>query len=158
MATEEKELAGRPISGTVWLDTTTVDQKPFDELIASLDAVFAFPEVRSIEWDQYTPYYLDGCICVFTVDGVGFRITGADDFRPRGNHLDLDDLRHDDNPPKYQGSRQFEVSRDLHTAITACSTALESGAYHLDLRKHFGDPATVLATREGFAVEYYDPS
>lgn len=48
------------------------------------------------------------------------------------------------------------LRKDIEAAHEAFNNAVGSGAHYVDLRKHFGDPAEVTATREGFDVEFYD--
>jgi hypothetical protein len=52
-----------------------------DSLLVSLETVSAqffkdFPEILSVYWTQYTPYFMDGDACEFGVNDVFFTIDG----------------------------------------------------------------------------------
>lgn len=159
---ETKTFAGRPIRGDIsHYGSTPEAQRPISELIVAIDGVFAFPEVESIKWDQYTPYFNDGDACEFDVREPRFRITGVDDEAGdyEDGYLTGWDIRSGNElgPEKYgEEVRYPQVSPALAAAIGKCTDALSGGAHEVDLRKHFGDPAEVIATRDGFNVEFYD--
>ncbi|AXH70508.1 hypothetical protein HOT75_gp121 [Gordonia phage Daredevil] len=45
---------------------------------------------------------------------------------------------------------------DIQSAHAALRKAIECGEHDTKLTEHFGDPAEVVATRDGFDVEYYE--
>ncbi|WP_074344742.1 hypothetical protein [Mycobacteroides abscessus] len=49
------------------------------ELVAALDALFAFPEVVSVRWTQYTPYFNDGDACTFSVHEARTKLVDTDE-------------------------------------------------------------------------------
>lgn len=161
-STENNTFAGRPITGEIsHYGANPVEQKPIEEFLTAMDAVFAFPEVQAIRWTQYTPYFNDGDACEFSAHQPGFRIDGISE--DAGDHEDgfinAWDIEwgNEVGPKKYNEEVRYpQISADLTAAIKVFSEAVEGGAHQVDLKKHFGDPAEVTATRAGFDVEYYD--
>ncbi|AOE43817.1 hypothetical protein SEA_BANTAM_128 [Gordonia phage Bantam] len=163
MTTAPDTLLGRPIRGDIshYSGKKIVEQKPIEMLLDALDTLFADPYVVSVRWKQYTPYFNDGDPCEFGVNDIGVRFADtADDAGDyEDGYIDAWSIRFD---------RQYRVARDgkdseypgisdeLHDAIAALNDAVAGGAHEVDLRKFFGDPAEVTATREGFDVEFYD--
>ncbi|MFE7797020.1 hypothetical protein [Nocardia sp. NPDC057440] len=155
----DNTIAGRPISGTIsHYGSTLREQQPLEELISALDAVFAFPEVGSIQWTQYTPYFNDGDACIFSTNDPRIRVrgVGSEEGDNEDGYLTEWDIVYG-NDPKYSKTPKYpQVSDELLTALQKLESALESGAHDVKLRQYFGDPAEVTATREGFDVEFYD--
>ncbi|GGL42202.1 hypothetical protein [Nocardia jinanensis] len=175
MTTEENSIVGRPIRGEIeyfdtslveelWPDdeedsgdTAPVEQKPLTDFIAALDAVFAFPEVQSIRWEQYTPYFNDGDPCKFSADDVGFRIDGIDEgVLDEHGCIAVWLIRSADDHSQRNAAEYPQISDALFTAMNAFDAAIIDGAHDADLLEHFGDPAQVVATRAGFDVEFYE--
>ena len=92
MTTTETEfkIDTRPIKGDIQSRPrgTNVPQKSAAEFIAAIDAVLAFPEIDSIRWDQYTPYFNDGEPCEFGSYEPRFRLTGTDEDSENGDYED----------------------------------------------------------------------
>ena len=65
-----------------------------------------------------------------------------------------------DKAPHNWSDQEFYVNGvvrpDIEAAFRKFSSELQQSAFEIDLHKHFGDPARVTATREGFEVEDYD--
>ncbi|WP_280438080.1 hypothetical protein [Nocardia carnea] len=157
MAKAQKAVAGRPIRGVVsYNGSPPVEQRPIEELVIALDAVFAFPEVRSIRWDQYTPNFgRAGKISVFTVTNIGFFISasGTEPDSDNGEYLSLGAIRRGSQRPAQKPGTRLGVSEELFMKMAAYRSAMKGRAHDFDLRKNFGDRSTVIATREKFSVE-----
>lgn len=73
-------LLGRPINGDIsHYGSNPGEQRPIEELLEKLDAVFAFPEVDAIRWPQFTPYFNDGDACEFSVHDPLLRLVDGDE-------------------------------------------------------------------------------
>lgn len=107
------------------------------------------PDIKSIRWHQYTPYFNDGEECVFDVYPPDvFRYPSPkkekslDEFEDEGDNIeDLDADTDDDGWEYFPGEvKSFWGSLDDSTIFQAV----------------FGDHVRVTATREGFTIEEYD--
>ena len=87
------------------------------------------PEIESVKWHQYTPFYNDGETCVFGLHGV---------------HV------YDKDEKEYMswGDEPLEkVANDIESQLEAIEDVLQEA---------FGDHAEVIVTRTGVEVEEYD--
>ncbi|MFC9995776.1 hypothetical protein [Nocardia sp. NPDC127526] len=171
-------LAGRPITGEIhrYSRTERVDQRPIEELLAALDAMFVFPEVEAVRWTQYTPYFNDGDVCEFGTGEIYVKWVGQDD---GGDYEDGFYDKGGDFPPGYWDTHYRPWVRaepgllpgsfddrvygpagthrpDIKIAHKNLGALFYSGAFEDQLRESFGDPAEVTATRDGFHVEFYE--
>lgn len=165
------DLLGRPVEGDiVYSNRTTAEQYDAEEFLRRLDAIFdADPEVKYVFWTQYTPYFNDGEPCVFSVGDVSV-IRGGD----RPYYFDYDEAEWDDDVeagevlnlwslrPKgdWVGTwpdRKF-VEHPNQEIDPVYEPLKNLGMNHFEnvCLEAFGDHATVIATREGFEVEFYE--
>lgn len=137
MSDELKEAFGRPIEGEVPRYTEGMpEQDDPARFLEALDELLNAEGVTGVVWHQYTPYFNDGDACTFGVYGGGVLLADSEDDDP----VEVYSL--DDGPIK--------------NALRAFERVLESGQHYAVLSEKFGDPAEVKATKEGFAVEFYD--
>lgn len=175
-----KTFAGRPVNGTVERYTPEMKpQRPVEEFAEALDAVLAFPEVESVRWTQYTPYFNDGEACVFGLHSREIKFVGDDEGGDDENgfhelwlsfpdgYFETHDWHGRCGRPKpdradevwqtkYVEEDGNAVSSELKAAGTVLGRAFESGEHDVALLGAFGDPAEVIATSGGFDVESYD--
>ncbi|MDE8648118.1 hypothetical protein PXH69_24430 [Rhodococcus qingshengii] len=178
-----KTLAGRPINGYISRYTIgPMPQKPITQLVTALNAVFKFPEVEAIRWSQNTPYGPTPDESQFIVHRPRVQFRGdcaypardLDGFAywrgeyPAGymrTHAYPSLIRRD--PEKYAGHKPVSVDdvtftidgvdrKDIHQAVGKFADRLVSGSFNVKLNELFGDPSTITATREEFAVETYE--
>ncbi|MBM4707887.1 hypothetical protein GS982_01575 [Rhodococcus hoagii] len=199
----DNTIAGRPINGEIshYSSKEICEQRPIQEFLDALDALFAFPEVEAVRWEQYTPYFNDGDACEFGIREVRIKFVGGDE--EAGEREDGFIESGLDFPPGYFDTHSYgdykyyaadgtevdankrwgmrgvtskhvfpegkaratytdmkfyvngEVREDIEKAYGDFARRV-GGAHEIDLRKHFGDPAQVTATREGFDVEFYE--
>lgn len=148
-----------------------------------LDTLFAFPEVEAVRWEQYTPYFNDGDVCVFNIHDAYIKFVGVDEggecedgFGDGKAYPDGYWATHYNKhshgigsyqkpvpagkiPHDYKDQRFFvngAVREDISAAFTAVARAITSEIHADDFLDVFGDPAQVTATRAGFDVEHYD--
>lgn len=143
-STEVKTVFGRPVTGEIPTRSRShVEQKPIDGFIDWLDSVLELDGVEAVKWQQHTPSWNDGDVCEF---GVGeFHV------RVEGDPEDCGDCE--------DGFRDAYGFREDHPEIEAAlkkMTYSDERAYEHALEQAFGDPAEITATKDGFAVEYYD--
>lgn len=171
---------GRPITGDSSSKNDTFrypeqyDEKRF---LDELDAVFAADAgLTAIQWSQYTPYFNDGEPCEFSAseDEAPFVYGGVPEFYVSyPDDEDEDELgnvtfksSHEILPEGNYGRREdgswgyiiapgAEVS-ELYKAYSVFHDNLSGGHFDMVVRQNFGEHARVIATREGFAVEFYD--
>lgn len=150
-------VAGRPVTGELSSrHRDKADQKSIEEFVVALDALFAYPEVESVRWGQYTPSFNDGDPCVFSFGEFEVKLFGNDEGGERedGFLSDYHVNEHFNNlmAATYSYSNKHPIAELLDSSF---------GYRHVDayvdaLETAFGDPAEVIATREGFHVEDYD--
>ena len=99
------------------------------------------PEVGSITWTQYIPYFNDGEPCEFTVSDFSFFPKGEDD--EEFDEYD-DNLYYSEN-----------VDPEVKEKIKTMSRALNNFPTQF-LENLFGTYAKVIVTRNGIEVEEYD--
>lgn len=145
-------MLGRPIHGEVsHYGSPKIEQWGAEKFIEELDKILDFPGVESVRWEQYTPYFNDGEACEFSV--YELRVKFADDDES-GDYEDgylsawemsIWDRESEEIYAKERYAGIYELLRGFLTA-------------HFEdvLREHFGDPAQVTATKQGFDREFYD--
>lgn len=111
------------------------------------------PQVESVRWTQYTPYFNDGDTCEFGVNEPQFKFVSHED---GGDYEDgFFDL-----PYQYDPSRDYYKSfceacpRELYVKCQALSKEL-SGLEDA-LKTLFGDHVRVIVTKDGVEVEEYE--
>ena len=150
--TEQFKIEDRDISGDIQLHSkNSVEQGTAEEFLAAIDAVLAFPEVKKIRWEQFTPYFNDGDPCEFNVHEPAVKFTGhlkqfSEQYSDYGDgYLDAWNL-------KYRAEKdKFSLPEGLVEALSAVS----SSRFESVCRSNFGEHARVTASRKGFKVEFY---
>lgn len=150
------EVLGRPVSGKiVEYGKPDVEQWPDEKFIELLDAVLDDPQVHSVRWRQYTPYFNDGDACEFGVGEVYVRLKSTEDDNEDGDYGD-----------GYIGTYEMRANRsdwrddtvkpELATVARALRNFEGLGHFQQLLKRSFGDHAIVTATRDGFDVEFHE--
>lgn len=127
-----------------------------------------FPEVKSISWSQYTPYFNDGEECVFSVQNEDFYVNGFDRYEDspwrmgsyfegeklvlKSDELDYDWKKDENNKNykeyKHPNSRSIQIQKEIESFLTQLDTD--------DYRTMFGDHAFVIVRENEIIVEEYD--
>lgn len=102
-----------------------------------------YPQVESIRWSQYTPYFNDGDACYFGRNDFTIRL--LDEKEGAGDYEDGYRDEFDQDLPKVLR----ELLRDLDKNLSGDA----ADELFLDL---FGDHVQVTATRTGFTTEAYE--
>lgn len=119
-------------------------KKTYDDLVASkgkalIGAIFgtafaACPEIKKIQWTQYTPHFNDGDACEFGVHEPSFLLEGSEGFQ------DTWELR-------------SHPSRDAFDALTK---RLQAPAMEDVFESTFGDHVEVTASRDAAGVVSFE--
>lgn len=118
------------------------------------------PTIKGMVWEQYTPYFMDGDTCEFSVNDIAFVTT--DDHavlrqfsygEPRGGDDETGDLEFE----FYSSWSGRDISDIvLRDATISFNDFLQSSEMEDVLQDLFGDHVQVIATANGFEVEEYD--
>lgn len=146
-----KNPFGIPIEGTPYIGyRKRTPQRPKEELPPYFEAVLADERTKAIVWTQSTPYFNDGDVCEFGVNGFGVILSTEDYSSLADNEDDLiweypDELTSSytlpDGDPLKAPLRELERTGD------------EFEHAYLEL---FGDHARIIATREKFIIHEYE--
>lgn len=160
-STEIKTVAGRPVVGQIptrhgW---DLPEQKTIEQFVEALDKLFAFPEVEAVRWQEHTPSWNDGDVCVFGVGDVYVKLVGVDE---GGDYEDgyfgewsiNSHFSSFEDEYTWRDGKHHPIAKVLDQEFGYKSIS----AYYTALEDAFGDPAEVVATREGFQVDHYDES
>lgn len=163
------DLNGRPISGEVNRFTTPPPPQDTPEnFLKAVDTILAVPGIEAVRWQQYTPSFNDGEACEFGVHTASVKIVGDKvDEEPEddedyyeseyGNGFrtiyDLYDYTAEGRKFVTIGEYDGKV---IYDALEAFENVIESGRHDTLLSDKFGDPADVIATKDGFTIEYYE--
>lgn len=119
----------------------------------------SYPEVKTIHWTQYAPYFNDGDECVFGVYQPYFT---------RTEHAELEDREHawgegDDGIIETrvwdEVSRRYvaaDIDPNLICDMDTFTGILQSEANEAVMQAMFGNHVWVKAHRDGFEVDDYD--
>ena len=125
------------------------------------------PDIESIRWDQYAPYFNDGEACVFSVNTPNYRTFKMAQCFDDGE-LDVeneDDEEWGDYGDGYDDCDYFstyagrkpsrnDVSKEQQERLQALSKIIQDSEDMLEII--FGDGARVTVTREGIQAEEYN--
>ncbi len=150
-------ILGRTVSGEITRNTrkNRKTQKPGKYFLPLLDAVLAQPNVHSVRWTQYTPYFNDGDPCIFGVNGVLVKLLDGDpeDGDYGDGYIDGYAMR-----VYSEGYKQKPSVKPEFESLYPVFNALEEQIEHFEdfFQESFGDHAKVTATSAGFEVEFYE--
>jgi hypothetical protein len=116
------------------------------------------PEIKTVQWVQYTPYFNDGDPCVFRVCDPMFsnveasRIEGYEEIEDQEEGEFCTEIwknYSDVFPTKEVSKESFEIMNELSKILT-------SSVMRPILEEMFDDHVQVTATADGFDVEDYE--
>lgn len=163
-------FAGLEIMGEIERYTEVgKNQRPVEELEGLVRSIMADGFDGTLAWHQYTPYFNDGEPCVFNVyspqvfakvEGEDWRRDIWDESGITAWALRNKNTSRDEYPWKYVEDETYdwwvELADEQRERISSLLTALDSGEFDNACNKAFGDPSTVLISRNGIKVEYCD--
>lgn len=145
------------------------------------DVFDKFPEIRSIMWTQYTPYFNDGDQCYFSVREFDVNVGTDEDIQKQiektkvavkaaadaGDYRKAQSLssRADELTDKLNDKSEYQYGESLYTLKRSNNPREVEAAEAIRLLQKelpddvmeavFGDHCRIKATREGFDVEEY---
>jgi hypothetical protein len=140
-------------------ETRNAMQRATQNLLESGFKAFfaAFPEVKTIHWASYTPYFNDGDACVHTITDICFSATPHEDLMsPYGDddegNLPISGERWDREARGWRPDPN--VTPELKAAMTSIARLIE----RLDplLTETYGDHRYYRVHSGGLVVEEYD--
>lgn len=141
------------------------------ELSESFKQVFELvPDLLTIKWTQYTPYFNDGEECIFEVHDPIFMTRTHLETLKKDHNMDeedvLDCMISDEfglcfwwSPDSEYARRDREesgLSFDEYNALMSLSKTITSQSLRPVLQVMFGEHAIVVATKDGIESEEYD--
>lgn len=108
----------------------------------------ACPDVKSIVWVQYTPYFNDGSPCVFGIGDVTFSNADPENVSPWGELEDEEEglWAASYGYKEYLAEPQAEYCDKFSRMVNQLDGVMQ---------EMFGDHVRINVTREGFDVEEY---
>lgn len=116
---------------------------------AFIEFLSANPEIKSIQWVQYTPYFNDGDVCKFGVNEFGLELTEE----AAATMVDPKFLSYG-TTICYEG-HQYGILKDNTRAVQIKQDLLKFQKAVLDkdlFETIFGDHKLIVATTDGFKV------
>jgi hypothetical protein len=107
------------------------------------------PAIKAIHWSQYAPYFNDGDPCTFSVHDPYFTNAEGDDLDDLSRWGEYDGEKEgvwSDLDPRFDGV-DVESTQSLAKLLT-------SGVMEPIMKIMFGSDNVIVATREGFSVDY----
>ncbi len=109
-----------------------------------------FPQVKTIHWTQYTPYFNDGDECVFSLGEIWFTSS---------EYVQINEREHawgdgDDGLINEYGAKIKD--KKLSDAINTMERLLNSNAMEGVLKATYGDHVWVKVHKDGVEVDDYD--
>jgi hypothetical protein len=119
--------------------------------IKGMNKIFEmYPEVKSVSWRQYTPYFNDGEECTFSANVDYFDVNGFGDYSDEGEEGTINVLDYDYT----NGGRQYKYpkGKEIYQAIKGFLNQLDDDDY----KTMFGDHALVVVRKDEVTIEEYD--
>lgn len=112
----------------------------------------AHPEIASIWWTQYTPYFNDGDSCTFGVNEFSVDLV-SDEKEKSEDDEDEDDYDNEGRHDVYSLVKSKDkTQRDIGKAVAKLEKELPE-----DILEHvFGDHTKIVATPKGFVIKEYE--
>jgi len=180
MATEFL-IEDRSIEGDIIRRTrSSYTQASPAEFLAAIDSILAVPGVAAVGWNQYTPYFNDGEPCEFSIGSVAVRLD------PEYFNLSDEDVEEFEDDEAWgfpddgawatdyglfsyidknlsyssglydDANRRFEINGVSTLPIKEALKVWNAGAFESVALENFGDHALVVATKDGFDVEFFE--
>lgn len=133
-------------------------QKTGKDLISKAAKVLfkKYPELQAIYWTQYTPYFMDGDECVFSVNSI-MGYAGELPKDDEGETIDLNEVFSEEYHnlgeyiyPEEKAYKNPALVADFDDFVSAIKAAEDV------MRDAIGDHCSVLITRDGITVEEYE--
>lgn len=122
------------------------------KIVATMFKTFfdTFPEIKTIHWQQYTPYFNDGDPCEFRISNIEFNRV---EYNPDGGDEEEFDLSEGFAVSKYSNSQNLEY--ELYRSCVAIENVIDN--MEEEFESILGNNLTVYVTRRGIDLEEYEP-
>ena len=116
------------------------------------------PEIKTVIWTQYTPYFNDGETCTFNVHDPAFTNIEADS-------EDFNDIKYNDYIGEKEDLFYIEYFYDDCTEAAGISANSKKTMHKLSaiicgndelMEFMFGDHVKIIVTKNGFSIQDYD--
>lgn len=142
-------------------------KKVKDFFIKGMNKIFEiYPEVKTVSWTQYTPYFNDGEECVFRAHADDFYVNGYDDWGSeiwRASEGEIGEKVLLKEEMEYDWVREGTSSKKVYKTPESRSvkiySAIEGFLSQLDdddYKTMFGDHAKIIVRKDEITVEEYD--
>lgn len=109
------------------------------------------PAIKAVKWTQYAPYFNDGEPCEFSVHDPYFTNAEGDDLDDLSSWGEYDGEKEgvwSDQDPEFDGVN-VESTQSLAKLLT-------SSVISPVMKTMFGSDNVIVATRDGFSIDYAD--
>jgi len=113
----------------------------------------AFPEIKTIHWQQYTPLWNDGETCEFRLGSIEFNRVEYGAEPVDGEEVEEFDIGDGFAVSKYGNSLGLEY--ELYRSCVAIENVIEN--MDDEFESILGNNVTVFVTRRGIDLEDYEP-
>lgn len=152
------------ISITNFITEYEQQKKQFQERVSSrLKEVFKeffreCPEIKTISWLQYTPYFNDGDECIFSVKEVYFSNVEKQYVNTWGELEEMESSNDTDlyNSNDYEIRNNPNISTKSKELIKSLSEILESTSMSDIMKNVFGDHVFVRVDKDGIDIEQHN--
>lgn len=135
-------------------------ERATEEFTKAINQIFVeYPQLETIAWTQYSPYFNDGDECTFSVHACTFSNAHADEFNLWGEFNDKEDAKEKqywaigDEWYDDEDANAPDGLRDVHTQF---DSILQSAEFEDILHEMFGNHVKVICTKTGIDTEEYD--
>lgn len=120
--------------------------------IKGMDSIFdKYPEVKSVSWNQYTPYFNDGEECTFRCNVDDFSVNGFSEYSDDGEEGLVNVLEYDYDK-NYKRVYKYHNGQEIYDAIDGFLSQLDEDDY----RTMFGNHVEVIVRKGEITIEEYD--
>lgn len=118
-----------------------------EEFTKSFKEVFeTYPEILSIKWQQYAPYFNDGEECVFRVHDCNYTFEGLEDDLELCGGISVWDT---------EGNPELSKYLYLNPILNLIDKNIGSTSFEEVMQEMFGNHVEVTVTKEGIQVDEY---
>lgn len=130
------------------------------EFTKAINQIFVeYPQLETIAWTQYSPYFNDGEECTFSVHASTFSNAPADEFNLWGEFEDVEQAQEKqywaigDN---WYDNEHIAAPEGLAAVHSEFDRILQSSEFEDILHEMFGNHVKVICTKTGIDTEEHD--
>lgn len=135
-------------------------ERATEEFTKAINQIFVeYPQLETIAWTQYSPYFNDGEECTFSVHGCTFSNAPADEFNLWGEFNDKEDAEEKQYWAiwgDWYDSEPLKAPEGLVAVHSEFDRILQSSEFEDILHEMFGNHVKVICTKHGIDTEEHD--